>query len=247
MVFFKLLRAHRTCASAAAFPAPRSAWRMAGSAFAWLSTLQALNNSGFPRLKLSQNPKRFRARLPGLANPGRLASLPDRRETLGHPPILAHRILLVSLLPSYSKPKTGDVLLHSTTSKFCANGHSPSIHCSSHRNPVRSAICTTSVGRYLCELSVQIVSPSLSIIRKFAAGTATRCLRVDRKCISIRRSSSLHRASCRKHDKSKSAPSSRLIRASKFKLNAAVTPAGSLYASNCVATSFSKSVPSNKV
>src|SRR5260370_22948971 len=118
--------------------------------------------------------------------------------------------------------------LYPAISRFCAKGHSSSTHCPSHRNPVRSAIASTSVCRYLCELSVQIVSPSLSITRTFAAGIFTHSLRVQRTCISIRRSSKFQRASCSKLDKSKSAPSSRLIRASKFKLNAAVTPAASL-------------------
>src|SRR5712672_1515379 len=136
--------------------------------------------------------------------------------------------------------------IYSTTNKFCANAHSPSIHCPSHRNPVRSAIRTTSPARYLCELSVQIVSPALSVNRNFAAGISTDCSCIERKCISILLFSSFQRASCRKRDRSKSAPSSRLILASKFKLNAAVTPAGSLSASNCAATSFSKSVPSSR-
>ena len=45
------------------------------------------------------------------------------------------------------------------TSKFCANGHSWSIHWPSQRNPVSAAISNTSSGLYLCELSVQMLSP----------------------------------------------------------------------------------------
>src|SRR6266446_1321645 len=129
------------------------------------------------------------------------------------------------LLNKYAAP-------HSTMSRFCANGHSWSIHSPSQRKPVRAAISPASPARYLCELSVQMVSPSASITRSPAAGISTRCRRVDRRCISMRRSSAFHRASCRKHDKSKSARNSRLIRDNRFKLKAAVTPAGSSYASN---------------
>ena len=54
----------------------------------------------------------------------------------------------------------------------------------------------------------------------------TRCQAVERKCISIRCSVSSYRTTCSNRDRSKSPPISRLIRASKFLLNAAVTPVG---------------------
>src|SRR5438045_2722842 len=52
------------------------------------------------------------------------------------------------------------LLRYSAIKRFCANGHSRSIHWPSHLNPVRFAISRISSARYLCELSVQIVSSS---------------------------------------------------------------------------------------
>src|SRR5580693_8706154 len=49
-------------------------------------------------------------------------------------------------------------LHHSATSRLSAKGHSVSIHCESQRKPLRSAIAEISSARYLCELSVQMVS-----------------------------------------------------------------------------------------
>src|SRR5579863_1817615 len=47
---------------------------------------------------------------------------------------------------------------HSATSKLSAKGHSVSTHCESQRKPLRRAIAEISSARYLCELSVQMVS-----------------------------------------------------------------------------------------
>ena len=47
---------------------------------------------------------------------------------------------------------------HSAISKLSAKGHSVSIHCESQRKPLRCAIAEISSARYLCELSVQMVS-----------------------------------------------------------------------------------------
>src|SRR6267143_5058630 len=106
---------------------------------------------------------------------------------------------------------TSHSALYPAISRFCAKGHSRSIHCPSQRNPVRAAISAISSARYLCELSVQMVSSSSSMNRRLAAGTCTVCRHVERRCISIRRSTLFQRAWCRKELKSTSAPSSRLI------------------------------------
>src|SRR5215469_3849154 len=113
---------------------------------------------------------------------------------------------------------------YSAIRRFWAKGHSESIHWASQRKPVRSAISGMSSALYLCELSVQMVSSSSSKARRLAAGMCTLWRHVARKCISMRRSAKFQRASWRKQLKSKSAPSSRLMRASKFRLKAAVTP-----------------------
>ena len=47
---------------------------------------------------------------------------------------------------------------HSAISRLSAKGHSVSIHCESQRKPLRAAIAEISSARYLCELSVQMVS-----------------------------------------------------------------------------------------
>src|SRR5579863_6184808 len=47
---------------------------------------------------------------------------------------------------------------HSAISRLSAKGHSVSIHCEPQRKPLRFAIAEISSARYLCELSVQIVS-----------------------------------------------------------------------------------------
>src|SRR5713101_726400 len=67
---------------------------------------------------------------------------------------------------------TGHSCRYAAISRFCANGHSRSIHCPSHRNPVRAAISGISSALYLCELSVQMVSSSFSMNRKLPAGSA---------------------------------------------------------------------------
>src|SRR4029077_1162316 len=72
--------------------------------------------------------------------------------------------------------------------RFCANCHSESNHCPAHWYPVRSPIRITSWGLYLCELSVQMVSPSRIWNPKPALRIVTRCQAVERRCISMRRS-----------------------------------------------------------
>src|SRR5713226_6289584 len=79
-------------------------------------------------------------------------------------------------------PVTSHSALYPAISRFCANGHSSSIHCPSQWNPVRSAIPGISSAAYLCELSVQMVSSSLSMIRRPVAGIFTACRQVERKC-----------------------------------------------------------------
>ncbi len=68
---------------------------------------------------------------------------------------------------------TGHSCRYAAISRFCAKGHSRSIHCPSQRNPVRAAISGISSALYLCELSVQMVSSSFSMNRKLAAGMCT--------------------------------------------------------------------------
>src|SRR5258708_2904545 len=93
--------------------------------------------------------------------------------------------------------------VYSAISRFCANGHSLSTHWASQQNPVRAAISGISSAWYLCELSVQIVSPSPNMIRRLAARMCTVCRRVERKSISIRLSSAFHCPSYRNLPKSK--------------------------------------------
>ena len=81
---------------------------------------------------------------------------------------------------------------------------------------------------YLYEHSVRIVSPRSKSIG--VSATCTRCAIVDSRCISIRLAASLKCARCRNVSRSKFASSSRFSRVSRFRLNAAVTPAASLYA-----------------
>ncbi len=77
---------------------------------------------------------------------------------------------------------------HSATNKVCAKAHSASNHCLSGRNPLRRPISFNSSGRYLCELSVQMVSPSIKGTLQCARGIVTLCARVESRCISMRRS-----------------------------------------------------------
>src|SRR5207253_2442877 len=84
------------------------------------------------------------------------------------------------------------------------------------------AIWSSSWREYLWLLSVQMVSPSLKETARSAPGIATVCLRFDRRCISMLRASGLKRATCSNCCRSKSASSSRLMRASRFRLKARI-------------------------
>src|SRR5207249_5277405 len=106
-----------------------------------------------------------------------------------------------------------------TSHRFSAKGHSPSTHCASHTKPVRRAMPRISSTTYLWQASVQMVSPVCNVQVKPAARILTVCFCVERRCISMRRSSSLYRASCGKLRSVKSPPSSRLMRASRLRLN----------------------------
>lgn len=66
------------------------------------------------------------------------------------------------------------------------------------------------------------------------------------RCISICSRSPLKNARCSNRPGSKSAPSSRLTTARMFLLNAAVTPAASLYAASSTETGFTISSPTRK-
>src|SRR2546426_879067 len=111
--------------------------------------------------------------------------------------------------------------------RFSAKGHSPSTHCPSHTKPVRAPMPGISSTRYLWQASVQIVSPFSNVQVKPASRIVTDCFRNERRCISMRRSLLSYLASCTKCRSAKSPPSSRLMRARRFRLNAAVTPVGS--------------------
>jgi len=187
---------------------------------------------------------RFRARLSRFANSGRLAPCAQHTKNLGDPARLAHRSLFDFWQPA-GKPLSaeGNSRVQSSGTRDDldpASGRAiqpranserrairGSIHCPSQRNPVRSAISGISSALYLCELSVQMVSSSFSMNRRLAperapfAGAwsagASRCV--------VPRCSSAPRAGSSANQNPRPVP--RLIRASKFKLNAAVTPAGS--------------------
>ena len=78
---------------------------------------------------------------------------------------------------------------------------------------------------YFRELSVWIVSPASNAKRR--PSIVTICSRRLTRCISTANSASFHRASCRSNPGEKSPHSSRLIRVSRLRLNAAVTPSRS--------------------
>src|SRR6266481_10027001 len=113
------------------------------------------------------------------------------------------------------------------TNKFSAKGHSWSIHCALQKKPVSLAMCDSSWGQYLWLLSVQMVSPSANETLNCARGIVTLCFRCDRRCISTLRCCGWNLATCSNCSRMKSASSSRLMRASRFRLKADVTPNGS--------------------
>src|SRR5438105_4645811 len=80
------------------------------------------------------------------------------------------------------------------------------------------------------------------------AGIDTACRTIDFRCISIRDSAGFHRATCSKFPVTKFAPSSRLRRRRRLRLNAAVTPCASSYAAHNLSTDLlgpgARSVPS---
>src|SRR5580692_12020657 len=95
-----------------------------------------------------------------------------------------------------TSPGSTALRTYSAMSKLSANGHSPSTHCASQRNPAFPAIWKTSSGEYLWLLSVQIVSPSRNSTLNAAAGMFTVCARAERKRISTLRASWLILATC---------------------------------------------------
>ncbi len=78
------------------------------------------------------------------------------------------------------------------------------------------------------------------------AGTRTRWRRTLTRCISIRDATAFQTARCAKPATSKSASRSRLARTRRLRLNAAVTPSGSSYASSKSFSPRTRSVPSSR-
>lgn len=71
---------------------------------------------------------------------------------------------LSTFLPNYSSSwRSFASSSYPARNRLCAKGHSASTHCASHRKPARSPMPAASSQRYLCELSVQIVSFSLKL------------------------------------------------------------------------------------
>ena len=124
------------------------------------------------------------------------------------------------------------------TRSASANQLRESVQIWSISNPLSRASICRSDSLYLYEFSVWIVSPSSNSTFICSPSIATDCFRRLTRCISILLSRSLKKARCSKLARSKRPPSSRLIRARRFKLNDAVTPSESLYAGSMISFDF---------